>query len=321
MKKLVLLTILMGVLPLSMMAQDDMYFTPKKGAKEAKSAAVSKVNDDKPVYHTGSNRNVDEYNRRGKFGSYFEKIGTDSLGNDIIEFHSSAEDLSDTLNVYPYESVQYDPEDDYLYSRRMNWFDDFYWYDPWYFRYSGYNPYFYGRWGWWDPWFTGYYGWYGGWYDPLFYGWGGRFDYYWGRPYGYGYYGWGIPSYHVSYGNSVTGTSNHGYVSRPASRNTAVTAGRGHFGGYRGNGQTTQTYNRTRAAASSNSNMNRGNGRFVGSTSNSNNSSTRSYTPSYSGGSYSSGGGSFGGSSGGSSGGGGGRSGGSSGGGHFGGRR
>lgn len=319
MKKLVLLTILLGVLPLCMMAQDDMYFTPKKGDKEAKSVAVSKVNDDKPVYHTGSNRNVDEYNRRGKFGSYFEKIGTDSLGNDIIEFHSSAEDLSDTLNVYPYESVQYDPEDDYVYSRRMNWFDDFYWYDPWYYRYSGYNPYFYGRWGYWyDPW---YYSWYG--YDPLFYGWGGWYSPYWGRHYGYygyGYYGWGLPSYHVSYGNSVTGTSNHGYVSRPASRNSAATAGRGHFGGYRGNGQTTQSYNRSTRAAASNSN--RSNGRFVGSTSNRSNSSTRSYSPSSSGGSYSSGG-SFGGSSsGGSYSGGGSRGGGgSSGGGHFGGRR
>ncbi len=313
MKKLVLLTILLGVLPLSMMAQDDMYFTPKKGAKEAKAAAVAKVNDDKPVYHSGSSRNVDEYNRRGKFGSYFEKIGTDSLGNDIIEFHSSAEDLSDTLAVYPYESVQYDPEDDYQYSRRMNWFDDFYWYDPWYFRYSGFNPYFYGLWSRWDPWYSSYYGWYSGWYSPWFQRWYDPWYRGWGYGY-YGYYGWGLPSYHVSYGNGVSGTSNHGYVGRSSSRNSAVTAGRGHFGGYRGNGQTTQGYNRSRAASSNNTSS----GRFGGARTNNSNSSTRSYTPSYSGGSFGGGGGSFGGSS---SGGGGGRSGGSSGGGHFGGRR
>ena len=314
MKKLVLLTILMGVLPLSMMAQDDMYFTPKKGAKEVKSAAVSKVNDDKPVYHSGSNRNVDEYNRRGKFGSYFEKIGTDSLGNDIIEFHSSAEDL-DTLAVYPYESVQYDPEDDYTYSRRMNWFDDFYWYDPWFFRYSAYSPYFYGHWGLWDPF---YYSWYDPWYSPYYYGWYGPWAYNWYGPGwgGYGryrmYHGWGLPSYHYSYGGGVSGTRNHGYVGRAGSRNSNVTAGRGHFGGYRGNGQTTRSYDRSNSAYS-----NRSTGRFGGSRSNSS-SSTRSYTPSYSGGSYGGGGGSFGGSS---SGGGGSRSGGSSGGGHFGGRR
>ena len=317
MKKLVLLTILMGVLPLSMMAQDDMYFTPKKGAKGAKTVAAAKVNDDKPVYHSGSNRHVDEYNRHGKFGSYFEKIGTDSLGNDIIEFHSSAEDLADTLAVYPYESVQYDPEDDYAYSRRMNWFDDFYWYDPWYFRYSGYNPYFWtpGYYHWFDPW---YYSWYGGWYDPWYPGsyWGGWYSPYWYGRYGYyGYgWGWGVPSYHVSYGNGVTGTGHHGYVGRPASRNSATTAGRGHFGGYRGNGQSTQAYDRTRSGST---NINRSSsGRFGGSRSGSTGTSTRSYTPSYSGGSYSSGGGSFGGSSGGSRGGGS-----SSGGGHFGGRR
>ena len=291
MKKLVLLTILMGVLPLSMQAQDDMYFTPKKGAKETKTVATSKVNENMPVYHSGSNRNVDEYNRRGKFGSYFEKIGTDSLGNDIIEFHSSAEDL-DTLAVYPYESVQYDPEDDYAYSRRMNWFDDFYWYDPWYYRYSGFNPYFYGHLSGWDPW-------YGGWfYDPLFYGWGGWFSPYWGWYYGYGYHGWRLPSYYVSYGNGVSGTSRHGYVSRPASRNTAATAGRGHFGGYRGNGQTTQAYDRTRAATTT---TNSTTGRFGGARTTSTSSSTRSYTPSYSGGSFGGGGGSFGGSSGGGS--------------------
>lgn len=317
MKKLVLLTILMGVLPLSMMAQDDMYFTPKKGAKEVKSAAVSKVNDDKPVYHSGSNRNVDEYNRRGKFGSYFEKIGTDSLGNDIIEFHSSAEDL-DTLAVYPYESVQYDPEDDYTYSRRMNWFDDFYWYDPWFFRYSAYSPYFYGHWGLWDPF---YYSWYDPWYSPYYYGWYGPWAYNWYGPGwgGYGryrmYHGWGLPSYHYNYSGGVSGTRNHGYVGRAGSRNSNVTAGRGHFGGYRGNGQSTRAYDRSNSV---NSNSNRSTGRFGGSRSNSS-SSTRSYTPSYSGGSYGGGGGSFGGSS--SGGGGGSRSGGSSGGGHFGGRR
>ena len=108
MKKLVLLSVLFGALPISMMAQDDLYFTPKKSDKTVKSTPTPKVESEAPTYYSGSNRNIDEYNRRGKFGSYFEKIGTDSLGNDIIEFHSSAEDVTDTLAVYPGTKVEYD---------------------------------------------------------------------------------------------------------------------------------------------------------------------------------------------------------------------
>ena len=37
MKKLVLLSVLFGALPISMMAQDDLYFTPKKSDKTVKS--------------------------------------------------------------------------------------------------------------------------------------------------------------------------------------------------------------------------------------------------------------------------------------------
>ena len=188
MKKLVLLSVLFGALPISMMAQDDLYFTPKKSDKTVKS--TPKVENDAPAYYSGSSRSVDEYNRRGKFGSYFEKIGTDSLGNDIIEFHSSAEDVTDTLAVYPGTKVEYDVDDDYYYSRRMSRFDDFYWYDPW-FRgpyYSWHSPWWYSRWGWYDPWYYGYgyngwYGWYD-WYDPYYYSWYG-----WGSPYRWGWYG------------------------------------------------------------------------------------------------------------------------------------
>ena len=193
MKKLVLLSVLFGALPISMMAQDDLYFTPKKSDKTVKSTPTPKVESEAPTYYSGSNRNIDEYNRRGKFGSYFEKIGTDSLGNDIIEFHSSAEDVTDTLAVYPGTKVEYDVDDDYYYSRRMSRFDDFYWYDPW-FRgpyYGWHSPWWYSRWGWYDPWYYSYgynglYGWYGwyDWYDPYYYSWYG-----WGSPYRWGWYG------------------------------------------------------------------------------------------------------------------------------------
>ena len=77
MKKLFLLLAFVGVLPLSALAQDDVYFTPTK--------SVSKSSSDKaPAYYSGSNRSVDEYNRRGRLKSYYQKIGADSYGNDIV---------------------------------------------------------------------------------------------------------------------------------------------------------------------------------------------------------------------------------------------
>ena len=246
MKKLVLLSVLFGALPISMMAQDDLYFTPKKSDKTVKS--TPKVESEAPAYYSGSNRNVDEYNRRGKFGSYFEKIGTDSLGNDIIEFHSSADSIADTLSVYPGTKVQYDVDDDYYYSRRMSRFDDFYWYDPW-FRgpyYGWHSPWWYSRWGWYDPWYYGYayngwFGWYD-WYDPYYYSWYG-----WGSPYHWGWYGgWNYyrpvyvttNSYRTHSGTRDLGYGGRGYGN--VSRNTRTAnhnRGFGHsrVGGYRGN--------------------------------------------------------------------------------------
>lgn len=184
MKKLLLLSVLLGVCVINMMAQDDLYFTPKKSEKTVKSTKNVQADDNTPAYHVGTNRSADEYNRRGKFGSYYEKIGTDSLGNDIIEFHPAAED---SLAAYTEADKKYDVDEDYSYSRRMSRFDDFYWYDPWFFGpyYSWHSPWWYSHWGWYDPWYYGwgYNGWYGwyDWYDPYyysFYGW--RYPYYWG---------------------------------------------------------------------------------------------------------------------------------------------
>ena len=87
MKKFIILSILAVFLPVTMMAQDDVYFTPKKVEKKAVKAAQTKSEVQPAVVtHSGSSRDVDEYNRRG-LQSYYQKIGTDSLGNDIIEFH------------------------------------------------------------------------------------------------------------------------------------------------------------------------------------------------------------------------------------------
>ena len=226
MKKLVLMTVLAGFLPLSMMAQDDdLYFTPKKSSETGPMV-------EKSTYYSGSDRSVDEYNRRGKYWSHYQKIGTDGKGNDIIQFSKGKgvypdSTYIDTTFVGKYYDSMTDA-DDYRYTQRMSRWDGFY--NPWYYSYSwGFGPYWgYGpRWcygwydpfydPWYDPWYYGYYGygygypyygyagWYGGWYSPWYYGG------YYGGYYGYPYY-----SGYVSY-NRPTGTMNHSYASNSTS--------------------------------------------------------------------------------------------------------
>ena len=197
MKKLILISLLIGALPLSMVAQDDdLYFVPKK------KSAVEKVTDKsglpRDTYYSGSNRSVDDYNRR--VSTY---VPIDSASSDIIDFDGA-------LGVYP------DSLDDFSLTKKMERFDDYslseneaywagyqqarsdmlwhtpwyyrtyglynYWCDPWYYGYSWYYPYYYTTWhlGWWDPW-----------YDYLYYG------YYWDYPYyryNYAYWGGGVRS-------------------------------------------------------------------------------------------------------------------------------
>lgn len=205
------LSVLMGAMPLTMAAQDDdLYFTPKKSSKDAP-VKIERDVYDRPAYYCGSPRNVDEYNRRGKLKSYYQKIGTDSLGNDVIEFHEGdgtygTADLDSTITIYPGSERYYDEDSDFAYSRRMGRFDDFYW-DPAFYGYYG-SPYWRGYYGWYDPWYDPWYGpyytgWYGRWHNPWFYGYYG-----WGYP----YYGWGGgwygPTWHYAY-NGPSGTRNH----------------------------------------------------------------------------------------------------------------
>ena len=292
-KKLFLLFVLAGAMPLSMMAQDDdLYFTPSK-----KAAKTSSSVENKPAYYVGSNRDVDEYNRRGKFRSTYQKIGVDSLGNDIIEFQAGTgiypdSTYVDTMWVSPKQ--KYQDDEDYAYSRRMSRWDGYYGY-PWYY---GWGPY--------DPWYYGYYG----------YGWGG----YPGGTY---------------YGTGVSGTRNHGLASYNAPRGTfngsSRTFSSGTFGGSRSgsfgsrNSSSTASSNNGIRVSRGNRSYSNSNGNFGGSRSTytpSNSSSTPSYSaPARSSGSSYSGGGGGGGTFGGSRSGGGGGGGSRSGGGGFGGRR
>ena len=190
MKKLLMYALLLGAMPVNMMAQDDdMYFVPTKEnvAKEAKSYGMPSK-----TYYSGSSRSTDEYNRR--FGSSVTPV--DSMGNDIIDF-------SAVRGVYP-DSVYADGEDtDYTYTRRMSRFDDYTpsqaywdgyqagrWSSPWYSSYYSW----YDRWWWDDPWYySGYYYPYYGWYSPWHYS-------SWYSPWHYGYYG-----YHGWYGRPYYG--------------------------------------------------------------------------------------------------------------------
>lgn len=290
MKKNILALFLLGLISSGAYAQDDMYFMPKKTEKVVKEVA--------PVEPYYENRmDVDDYNKRGFFGNQGYALSSDTTANDVINFSTS-----DSLDAAGYAGVGdeydegYNPEDDYVYSRRMSRFDDFYWYDPWY--YGWYGPYWYG-----SPYWYAYSGWYSPWYDPWYYG--------WYRPWGYGwYYSWYRPvSYYRPY-RGITGTSNHGRVSYgytgSANKN---------FRGYRG---TTNRLNNNRSYNNNRyNNSNKDYNRFNGNRRNNYNNQNTMSRPSYNnnssfggirgGGSF--GGGSFGGSRGGG------------GGGHFGGRR
>ena len=102
MKKWILLSALMGAMPLSMLAQDDdMYFVP---TKQTVAQARTHYSVSPRTYYSGSNRSVDEYNRRG---SYYQPIPGDSL-SDVIDFSAVA-------GVYPTHCV--------CFERRRHTFD------------------------------------------------------------------------------------------------------------------------------------------------------------------------------------------------------
>ena len=329
MKKLLLISMFAGMLPLSMVAQvDDLYFVPKKKSAEKVTDNYGMPTD---VYYSGSDRSIDEYNRRGR--STVEVLDNDTTANDIIVF-------SPEKGVYPSDSLASDSvsDEDFKLTKRMSRFEDYRltdneafwagynavrydwaWHSPWYYtRYGWYDPWYYGRWGWYDPWYYSRWGYYG-WYDPWYYG------YYssWYDPWyyrGWGYYG-GV----VWYGGSV---------SRPyANRIGAGTIRRdgGTYAGYRRSGSSSNYANSSRVSTLRNRtvNGNSRNGRVDRSSRTYNNSNygnrtynSGSFNGSRSSGSFSGGsrsGGSFGGGGGGFSGGS--RGGGGGGGSRMGGRR
>jgi hypothetical protein len=184
----------------------------------------------KDTYYSGSDRSVDEYNRRLK--SRVEVLDGDTTKSDIIDF--SAE-----KGVYP-DSLQVE---DYKLTKRMSRFDDYRladnasfwagyeagrrdwgWHSPWYYSsYGWYDPWYYSSWRWYDPWYDPWYYGYAGWYDPWYYrpGWG------WGWSWRYPYYY--RPHYVVISGG---GRRHNGYIGTGTLRRDGTTYN--YYGGRRG---------------------------------------------------------------------------------------
>lgn len=199
MKKILLSTIsAIMLMPMATSAQDDMYFVP---TKENVNKASKEYGMPKDTYYCGSNRNVDEYNRRLR--STVEPINNDTTANDVINFDSIKGEYPDSLALM-------EQQEDYKYTRNMSRWDDYavsnaYWngytdgrFNRWYGWSSFYDPWYYSSWyGWYDPWL--YSSWYGGWYGPWHGGWYGGW-YGWYDPWYYGYWGGYYSHHHVVIG-------------------------------------------------------------------------------------------------------------------------
>ena len=180
-RKYLLAVLIAAAMPLTSMAQDDdLYFNPKKEAKEKaerrallqRQYAEQRARRDS-IYRlnwSGSDRSVDEYNRGGRIFSHYENVGKDSLGNDIIQFHVGKGVAPDSIYDDAYFAQKYaDRDEDFVRTREMSRWDGFY--DPWFYDYYGYGPYYWRSrmWGWHNPWRYGYYaGWYDPWFDPWY---------------------------------------------------------------------------------------------------------------------------------------------------------
>ena len=210
MKKLLLISMLIGAMPLAMMAQDDdLYFVAKKKKATTTEQVTDRYGMPKDTYYAGSDRNVDEYNRRLK--STYEVIDTSSVVTDTLK---SITEYELTRLLERFEDYRLADNEAFWRGYRAGrydswwhspWYYNSYWYDPWY------DPWYYR--GWYDPWYYGPYR-YSYWYDPWYYRYG------WGYGYGYAYYGGRYVSTHGNAGtisrsntNRYVGLSGRGYNS------------------------------------------------------------------------------------------------------------
>ena len=233
-----LFTLALAIVPLLSMAQDDLYFTSSKKAKEATRtnsvsmrARTETVVAPTIVDYNSNTRGEDEYNRRYVYGGQYQNAGGGYEDDSLVA-------RIDTLGD-DYVSPKYDmddPELDYRYSRRLvrfhnprlyalaspYYWDLYYGYGAWDYLYDPYDPWYwhYGwSYGWtWGPWDC--------WYGSI---WG------WHHPYAWSYWGWGPawsrPVYHVggSYNRHVMPrefNASRGHIAAGNRIRTNVTGGR-----------------------------------------------------------------------------------------------
>lgn len=315
MKKLILsLLVILTTNATNMMAQDDMYFTPKKLSAEEKAQKKAEKEARKQAEALAEQRAYEEAMARVYRMIYHDDV---DLYNRHYGYQPGDSLVFDSLNTSDDRFVWeengdslYNVKENYKFTRMMErfkelddaltfgiyrpwyyntWFDPWYdyWYDPWYYGYGyrygfhhGFYPYsshYIWNYGYYDPWFYGYTGWYGSyrpWYYDTFY------------PGGYYPHGGGAHHGGITY-ISRTGSRNHGsWNNRPTGTSSGIRTS-GNTRGWNNGSRSNSNYNVPRVSTSPQVN------------------NTPSYTPSRSSGSFSGGGG------GGFSGGGGGHSGGS----------
>lgn len=224
MKKLAILfsIIMLSSSSLLKAQEDDMYFTSRKDKKVSKTEKTTRMVEvvyetEEPSYVQSARvtatvpvsevRDVDEYNRRGKYSS---TSSVDTLSAEVQVTESgntqtcrlSAQSLYDLGYSEGYEEGFSDGNDiDFYYGLRLARFHGCHYYAPWYWNRISYvyDPWHWDPW-YWDPWYRPYY--YGGWYSV---GWGvGYYGSYW-NPHWHGYYPGGYYPHHHWHGHYAHG--------------------------------------------------------------------------------------------------------------------
>ncbi len=179
MKDRILVALAFAMVSLSLYSQvtDDMYFIPTKKNAEKNSERSSVV---RSAERTFSERDVDEYNRRGTQERVQARLVGDTLyvttsdstqqsytlkydsNGDVVEESVTKQD-NDNKEKY-YSDNYY--EDDFYYTARLTRFRGYHYYDPFIWDVC---------YGWYDPWYDPWYGWYAPYYRYGYYNW-----YHWG---------------------------------------------------------------------------------------------------------------------------------------------
>ena len=160
-KNIFVIAVIMS-LPLFVNAQvDDVYFIPKKNSRDKITNRLANKDVGRTTYYSGSNRDVDEYNRRGNSWTHYQQMGVDGKGRKVMSMRKGYGTYPDSMyldTVFVERNRRaYDNDEDYRMTRRIRRFYGYY--DPWYddFAYA-YGPYWGSSWAWYDPWYNPWYG-------------------------------------------------------------------------------------------------------------------------------------------------------------------